>query len=94
MSTCVVCGATGRTGSVVTAVLLLCATAVLSGCGKQGTELGGGSSGWQAPDQSKLPRLSLAISPNQRGTEEEQPQTDGWTPISDTPANPPSRMCY
>ncbi|KAH9294882.1 hypothetical protein KI387_038470 [Taxus chinensis] len=52
-------------------------------------QLGGGSSGWQAPDHSKFPRLSLAISPNQRGNEEEQPQTDGWEPITDTPANPP-----
>ncbi|KAH9327299.1 hypothetical protein KI387_007477 [Taxus chinensis] len=51
--------------------------------------LGGGGSGWQVLDHSKFPWLSLAISLNQRGNEEEQPQTDGWALITDTPANPP-----
>ncbi|KAH9311019.1 hypothetical protein KI387_026054, partial [Taxus chinensis] len=51
--------------------------------------LGGGGFGWQEPDHSKFPRLSLAILPNQWGNEEDKPQTDGWAPITDTPANPP-----
>ncbi|KAH9293615.1 hypothetical protein KI387_041181 [Taxus chinensis] len=46
---------------------------------------GSGGSGWQAPDQSKFLRLSLAISPSRRGNEEEQQQADGWEPLDDTP---------
>ncbi|KAH9292999.1 hypothetical protein KI387_041816, partial [Taxus chinensis] len=46
---------------------------------------GSGGSGRQAPDQSKFPRLSLAISPSRRGNEEEQQQTDGWEQPDDTP---------
>ncbi|KAH9324328.1 hypothetical protein KI387_004506, partial [Taxus chinensis] len=52
--------------------------------------LGSGSYGWQVPDHSKFPHLSLAISPNQRGNEEEQLQTNIWESITDTPTNPPS----